>query len=278
MDLDDLNWEDVRAFAVASRSQSYRQAAARLGTTHPTVRRRLASLEAATGFRLFQRDVPGLQPTMEGQELLEAVREVEQAMGGFARRARAADARAKGPIRATMSISTALGLAPAFAAFSKAWPEIALIVDTRVDFADLRAMEADVAIRGMVRGSRTDPSLAGRRAVVASQATYGAADADCWIASSPDPEWPSSTPFPDLPVRFVMPEVSLRLEACRLGMGMAVLPCFVADPHLERQSPPEEGYEVWVLVHPDMRQNPRLKLFRDAMVEALQSHAEALRG
>jgi len=278
MDLDDLNWEDVRAFAVAARSDSYRQAATRLGTTHPTVRRRLASLEAATGFRLFQRDVPGLQPTMAGQELLEAVREVERAMGGFARRARAADARARGPIKATMSISTALGLAPAIARFAEEWPEIALTVDTRVDFADLRAMEADVAIRGVTAGSHPDPSLAGRRAVVASQAVYGSEDARCWIASSPDPAWTEGTPFPDLPARFVMPEVSLRLEACRLGMGLAILPCFVADPHLTRRSEPERGYDIWVLVHPDMRHNPRLKLFRDAMVEALRGHADALRG
>lgn len=278
MDLDDLNWEDVRAFVVASRSQSYRQAAARLGTTHPTVRRRLASLEASTGFRLFQRDVPGLKTTMEGQELLDAAREVERAMADFARRARAADAGIRGPIKVTMSISMALGLAPAIAAFAEAWPEILLTVDTRPDFVDLGAMEADVAIRGVTGGRPPDPTLAGRRAVAARQAAYGAPDARCWIASSPDPTWPEGTPFPGLPVRFVMPEISVRTEACRRGMGMAILPCFVGDPHLPRQSDPEPGYDVWVLVHPDMRQNPRLKLFRDAMVEALRGHAEALHG
>jgi DNA-binding transcriptional LysR family regulator len=254
MNVDDLNWEDVRAFAVASRSQSYRDAAVRLGTTHPTVRRRVAALEAATGLRLFQRDVTGLKPTAAGQALLEAVGDIEQA------------------------IATALGLAPAMAAFADAWPEIALTVDTRSEFVDLQKMEADVAIRCVPAGSQPDPALAGRRAVVASQCVYGGPDARCWIASAPDPAWPASTPFPDLPVRFVIPEVSLRLEACRLGMGMAVLPCFAADRHLPRRSDPEPGYEIWVLVHPDLRQNPRLKLFRDAMVEALQAEALALRG
>jgi DNA-binding transcriptional LysR family regulator len=277
MNVDDLNWEDVRAFAVASRSQSYRDAAVRLGTTHPTVRRRVAALEAATGLRLFQRDVTGLKPTAAGQALLEAVGDIEQAIVCFARRARGAVAH-HGPIRATMSIATALGLAPAMAAFADAWPEIALTVDTRSEFVDLQKMEADVAIRCVPAGSQPDPALAGRRAVVASQCVYGGPDARCWIASAPDPAWPASTPFPDLPVRFVIPEVSLRLEACRLGMGMAVLPCFAADRHLPRRSDPEPGYEIWVLVHPDLRQNPRLKLFRDAMVEALQAEALALRG
>ncbi len=112
--------------------------------------------------------------------------------------------------------------------------------------------------------------MAGREA---SHAAYGAPSAESWIASSPDPDWPLRTPFPDLPVRFVMPELSLRLEACRRGLGLAILPCLLAGPELPRRSEPEHGYDIWVLVHPDMRHNPRLKLFRDAMVEAIQARA-----
>ncbi len=272
----DLNWEDVHFFAVATRSESYRQAAARLGTTHPTVRRRVASLEAATGFKLFQRDVAGLQPTLEGLELLEAAREAERVMEGFARRARAADAALRGPITATMPISVAMGLAPAIAAFSKQWPEIVLTLDTSPGFADLGAMEADVAIRAVSSRQELDPSLAGRRAAVARRAVYGTVESGCWIASSPSPTWAARTPFPELPVRFVMPEVIVRLEACRQGLGLAVLPCFVADPHLPRLSEPMDGYSLWVLVHPDMRDNPRLKIFREAIVTALRELSDAL--
>lgn len=275
---DDLNWEDVRAFAVAVRSDSYRQAAARLGATHPTVRRRLASLEAATGCKLIQRDMPGLQPTAEGLELLETAQEAERVMTSFARRARAADGARRGPITVTMPISVALGLAPAIEAFSEAWPEIVVSVDTRADFVDLGSMEADIAVRAVVGGRRLDPSLAGRRAANARRAVYGAPESGCWIASSQSSSWASRTPFPDLPVRYVMPEVTLRLEACKRGMGMAVLPCFVADPYLTRRTEPQDGYELWVLVHPDMRHNARLKLFRDAMVEALRGLADALHG
>lgn len=276
MNANDLNWQDVHFFAVAARSDSYRQAAARLGTTHPTVRRRVASLEAATGFKLFQRDVPGLKPTLEGLELLKAASEAERVMEGFARRARAADAAVRGPITATMPISVALGLAPALEAFSTAWPEISLTIDTRPGFADLGAMEADVAIRAVSPKRQLDPSLAGRKAAVARQAVYGSPESRCWIASTPNPTWATSTPFPELPIRFVMPEPVLRLDACRRGLGLAILPCFVADPHLPRQSEAMDGYSLWVLVHPDMRDNPRLKLFREAMVQALRELSEAL--
>jgi hypothetical protein len=38
------------------------------------------------------------------------------------------------------------------------------------------------------------------------------------------------------------------------------------------------GYDIWVLVHPDLRRNPRLKMFRDALVAALQRHRARLEG
>ena len=268
---DHLDWEDIRAFAVALESSSYRQAAERLGTTHPTVRRRLASLEASTGLRLFQRDVPGLHATSEGRQLVDAAREVERSVQAFARQARAADARARGAVKVTIAMSTAMLLAPAIAAFCASWPEIQVIVDTDEAFADLASLEADIAVRAYAGGRRPDPSLAGRHAVSAMQAVYGDPGARCWIATADTPEWVTTTPFPDLPVRAVISEAHLRFEACRLGMGLAVLPCVLGDPCLSRRSEPEHGYDVWVLVHPDARHNARFKLFRDAMVAALRA-------
>ena len=70
----------------------------------------------------------------------------------------------------------------------------------------------------------------------------------------------------------------LRTHACRIGVGLAEIPCFLLDPHVPRLSEPVAAFEVWVLVHPDLQRNPRLKLFRDAMVDALQRHGPLLRG
>lgn len=278
MQLDDLDWDDLRVFATALRSQSYREAAARLGMTHPTVRRRLASLEAATGVRLIQRGVPGLRPTREGRELLEAAGDVEEAVARFARCVRSAQAPTEGPITVSMAVSMAVGLAPAVAAFVEAWPDVLVTIDTRRDFVDLAALEADVAIRAYARGSEPDPSLAGRHAGTANQAVYGLPGVQTWIASSADPDWVRGTPFPDLPVRLVIPDAVVRLEACQQGIGLAELPCIQADPHLPRLSTPEHGYDIWVLVHPDMRHNPRHKRLRDAMVDALRARSELLAG
>ena len=70
----------------------------------------------------------------------------------------------------------------------------------------------------------------------------------------------------------------LQRRACAAGLGMARLPCFFADGHLERRTEPEPGLDVWVLVHPDLRRNPRLRLFRDMVVASIKRQQDRLEG
>ena len=71
---------------------------------------------------------------------------------------------------------------------------------------------------------------------------------------------------------------SMQRKACAAGMGMARLPCFIADGHVERRTEPDPGLDIWVLVHPDLRRNPRLRVYRDEMVKALKSKLPVLEG
>ena len=41
---------------------------------------------------------------------------------------------------------------------------------------------------------------------------------------------------------------------------------------------PEPGLDIWVLVHPDRRRNPRLRLFRDMVVASFQRQKDRLEG
>ena len=75
-----------------------------------------------------------------------------------------------------------------------------------------------------------------------------------------------------------MKGVPMQRAACAAGMGLSRLPCFYAEPMLTRQTEPEPGGDVWVLVHPDLRRNPRLRVFRDAVVAALNRHRPRLEG
>ena len=110
-------------------------------------------------------------------------------------------------------------------------------------------------------------------------AVYGRGD--CWVGqrgAELDRSWVKKTPWPDLPIKGSMVDGALLRKAVAVGMGMSLLPCFFADGHLERRTEPQPGLDVWVLVHPDLKRNPRLRLFRDAMVEALKRHRPRLEG
>ena len=277
--LEALNWDDVRVFLATMRSRSLRGVAETLGVSHPTASRRIRGLEQSLGMRLFDRRPDGLHPTLEAQELAEAAEEVERAMQRLGRVAQAAAPELKGPVRVTLPQAFATDLLmPDFVAFQERWPEIDLHIQGDSDIRDLASREADVALRTMSLGASPDPELAGRRAATVSVALYG--QGERWIG------WRGGRTFrglgeeerPELPVRGELPSVALQRAACLAGMGMAYLPCFYAEPHLERRSEPRPAGELWVLVHPDLRRNPRLRLFRDEVVAALRRHQPRLSG
>jgi DNA-binding transcriptional LysR family regulator len=275
-----LNWDDVRVFLATMRASSLRQAAEDLGVSHPTAGRRLNALEERLGLTLFHRRSDGLHATPQAVELAEAAERVESAMLALGRVAQAADPELKGRVRVTLpgALATDL-LMPDFVAFSQRWPQIDLEIISSSGIADLAQREADVAIRIMPMGKPPQQDLAGRKAATLYRAVYGFGDA--WIGWRSGPVSLTAGQdgrFAHLPVRGILKDVALQRSACAAGMGLSLLPCFYAEPLLTRRTDPEPGGEAWVLVHPDLRRNPRLRVFRDAVVAAFKRHQPRLEG
>lgn len=277
--LRDLDWDNVRVFLATMRSKSFRQAADSLRLSHPTARRRLGALEEQLGLQLFERRRDGLHPTLEAGDLFHAAEDVERSMQGLRRVAQAADPALRGPVRVSMPSILASDLLMAdLVAFSERWPQIDLQVDASYAIADLERREADVAIRAMTQGKRPAEHLTGRLAGTMHRAVYGRGDRWIGWGGDVDREWIDGTEFPDLPIRGAMNDPSLQRAACAAGMGLTMLPCFYAEPMLERRTEPEPRFDIWVLVHPDLRRSPRLRTFRDAMVAAIQRLRPRLEG
>jgi len=63
-------------------------------------------------------------------------------------------------------------------------------------------------------------------------------------------------------------------EAARQGVGLAVLPCYLADPdpQLVRIGAPvpELRSELWLLTHPQLRRTARVKAFMDTLARLLR--------
>jgi len=276
----DLNWDDVRLFLAVLRAGSLRAAASRLDVTRPTVSRRLAGLEHKLGVALFDRRPDGLHATTAAGALRPRAEAVETAMSGLTRAAQGADPELQGTVRVTVpAIAASELLIEDFAGFCERWPQIELVISGAYNLESLAQQQADVAIRFMPLGVAPDSDLHGRMVGNAYVAVYGRADA--WIGQvggDGDRAWVSKTPWPDLPVRGAILDGDLQRRACALGMGMARIPCFFGDGHLERRTEPEPGLDIWVLVHPDLRRNPRLRLFRDMVVESLKRQRDRLEG
>ncbi|MCP4500518.1 MAG: LysR family transcriptional regulator [Deltaproteobacteria bacterium] len=279
-DVQELDWDHLRVFLAVMRSESLRQAGERLKVSHPTIRRRLAALEEELGLHLFDRRNDGLHSSPEAVELLERAEEVERSIHAFGRRAMDVDREFKGSVRVSApDILLSDLLMPDLVAFSERWPQIDLQMEASFDLVDLSSRQADVAIRALPCGKTPQENIAGRKAATMSSAIYGCDHQWIgWWGEERDREWVQDTPYPDLPIRGCMPNLYAQRAACEAGMGLVRLGCFSADNRLQRRTKPIPSYDIWVLVHPDLRRSPRLRAFRDEMVAAFKRHQPRLAG
>ena len=72
------------------------------------------------------------------------------------------------------------------------------------------------------------------------------------------------------------------LSAIRSGMGLAVLPCYLADqdPDIVQLSDPipELEYGLWFLMHPDLRGVVRIHALMDYLTDAIRAQKQRLAG
>ncbi|MEM1418897.1 MAG: LysR family transcriptional regulator [Myxococcota bacterium] len=276
-DTSGFDWDDLRIFLATMRAASLRRAARELGVSRQTAARRLAQLEARLSLRLFERRADGLHATAQGAALLAVAEEAERAMSAVARAADALDDTLRGPLRLTTpAVVAAELLMDDLVAFARRYPEVDLQLSGSVALEDLARRRADVAIRFMPPGQPPGFDLAGRRVGVAFGAVYG--EGESWIGQAAlDPALVAATPFAHLPVRGSITEGAVLRAACVAGMGLTFLPCFLGPPEL-RRTDPVPMFDIWVVVHQDLRRTPRFRVFRDAMVEALKAKRDRLEG
>ncbi|MBL4759052.1 MAG: LysR family transcriptional regulator [Rhizobiales bacterium] len=289
-----MNWDDIKLFMALMRTGTVRAAAKYLGISHSTVARRIDVMEEKLAVRLFDRLPSGYVLTSVGEDMLQVAEQVEDELEGLERRILGQDHKLSGPIRVTMIDAFATNLLmPNLAAFAKAYPEIELEIEVSYESADLDYREADVALRF---AQYPPEHLIGQRLLTCASAAYASKsyieehdphdpNSACWIGfgdRQKSAKWRKQSPFPDIPVKGQFVSVLVQLEACKAGMGIGMLPCFLGDtePSLCRLSPakPDPGYVLWLLTHRDMKTNARLRAFSSFMASAIRSHRSQLEG
>ena len=230
-----MDWSDLKIFLAVARAGTLGAAARQIGQTQPTLGRRLRALEQALGQSLFQRTSGGFVLTDEGQAVLVHAERMEEAALGIARQISGQPDRLSGFLR--LSASEWFGtyvLTPVLAEFSRRHPDVTieLVTDTRL--YSLSRREADLVFR---IGAFDEPDIRQRRLLVQTYGVYKKAGSDHWdmglilmdtaLDHLPDVGWLKAK-RPNAPVVFRSNNREAQAHMCRMGAGLAVLPCRLA--------------------------------------------------
>jgi DNA-binding transcriptional LysR family regulator len=275
-----FEWDDLRYFLAVQRARSHAGAARLLRVAPTTIGRRIASLEAAVGARLFARTPDGLVETAVAKSLLARAERMESEVFEAERELAGADARPTGTVSVTCGDGfAAYVLAPALPAFLAAYPGLSVEVRAAARVLDITRGEADVALRNFRPRER---SLVTRRLGIERQGLYAAPS---YLARRGKPRSPRDLSAHDL-VLFdreldrmrtqawlrqtagsariaVRASTTTALQAaCAAGVGIALLTsAFVrGDPHFEQVLPSLEPppLELWAVTHADLRSSARV--------------------
>ncbi|RKH67578.1 LysR family transcriptional regulator [Corallococcus aberystwythensis] len=279
-----LDWDDLRGFGALARAGSLSAAARELKVSHATVGRRIAALEEVLGRGLFDRRADGYVLTAEGAGVLELAADMEERAQGILRRA-GQEAGLTGTVRLTAPEPLAERLLiPRLAALHRRHPGIVLEVVSDPRSLNLAKREADLAVR-LARPRQGE--LVTRRLASLAYGVYAAPDGDtsAWVglddslAHIPEAQWLARNAAG---ARVVLRANTLtgQLAAVRAGFGKALLPRWFADEEggliaLPPPAPPPER-ESWLVVHPDLKDVPRVRAVIDAVVAAFEEEQERL--
>ncbi|HQA08822.1 LysR family transcriptional regulator [Zoogloea sp.] len=285
-----MNWDDLRFLVEIGRSATLAAAARHLKVDQTTVARRLRALEDALGTPLFERSDGHWRPTGVGADVLERAMRIEEDVAGLARLAEAGAQAVSGVVRLT-AVGAIVGdyLVPRLPGLYARHPELVVELIASNDNLNVSRREADIAIR-LARPESGDFLI--RKLADVGFAVYGPAQPDPtrsndWVtyddelAHTPEMRWLAGQ-LAGGRVRLRSNKLAGLLGAVAVGIGRAVLPCFLADatPGLVRESGPQPvlSRDLWLLVHPDARRLPRVAAVADWLGECFEADAGAFRG
>lgn len=295
-----LKWDDVRVFVALCDNPSLKGASKTLGIDHSTVSRRLAAMEAALGGPLFERTKEGLVPTRLAEAIEGSAREVRTSISSLTATAANVVGSASGPIRiAVFPILANDFLIPRLPELREQFPNVTFDTMAGIKRVDVARSDADLAIRTHPVGT----SPGGAADLVQTVSTFGfAVYASCEYLkkrgtperpirglaghsivvsapNSPGARWNSALEPPAKQALIAFPYAST-MAAVINGIGLALLPCLMADKQseLHRISDVILEWNVWLVSNPKHRQNRLIGNIKNALSQMLQDASPALSG
>jgi DNA-binding transcriptional LysR family regulator len=278
-----FDWTDLRYFSELARQGSLSATARSLGVTHATVARRIAALEESVGRPLFSRQGGRYVPTHIGDQIAALASEMEEpalritrAMAGF-------PVEIAGPLRitATDMVATEL-IAPVLSKLLIAHPAMELELFVSKENLSLARRDADIAIR---LGRPKVGDLFSRKLGDLAYFAYASKDYLQGLGTADHRYIGYCNPQPDLPEVRALAEIArsdqivlrtnqiyARRAAIASGLGVGLLPKCMVEPDTALTAlsdAPVLVRELWLIVHRDLKDVPRVREFIDYIVEAL---------
>ncbi|GLR10664.1 LysR family transcriptional regulator [Mixta theicola] len=292
-----VHWDDARIFLAVARCGTLSRAADELRMGIATLSRRLDRLEAALGVPLFSRHQTGYRLTDDGEALLERAEALEYAGLAFGEAAQM-----QGNVAGLVRLATAENLAnplivPALRGLFLQHPELRVEVISGLQTVNLHRRDADLAVR-MVRPETGNLTI--KRLGTLGFGLYGSADYlavrrpgednaayehDAFIGWAethhhlPAAKWVLRT-LRGRPCRLETNTLSAQLSAAVAGMGLAVLPHFLAQQAGLHCLLAELGVEqpIWLVMHADLAHSRRVRVVADHLIQLFADRAEILKG
>ena len=295
--MDNLDWNQLKAFLETAETGSLSAAARKLGLTQPTLSRQVAAIEQRMGVTLFERVGKAMALTPTGLDLLEHAR----AMGAAAQALRLAASGRSQSVGGVVSVSATYGAAAYFVAplvrkLREKEPTIAIEVIASDAISDLLRREADIAVRHV---KPDQPDLIARFVREATANFYASED---WVRVHGHPrhaEEAAHLPFvgADRSGHFLaylhqqglpLSEANFSCYAdhsmaqwslVRHGMGIGAMIDEIAGdtPGIVRvlEDVPPLRFPIWLVTHRELRTSRRIRVVFDALVKGMRRYTGA---
>ncbi len=292
MNPSDFDWDLIRSFLAVLDQGSLMGAARVLSASQPTVGRHIAELECQLNVALFERTGRGLVPTETALRLAESARGMETSALELAQTLSKAKTQTRGTVRITASARFATTVMPTvLAKMRQALPEIQVELVASNAVSNLLRREADIAVR-MMRPDQTSlvakkigsvviGAFAHKNYLALHMPLRSPADLMRHALIGGDTDTTILEGFKAMGYAITRESFVLRCDdyvvqwnAVRAGIGIGFAATYMQNESsdLVRVLPQLlkiPSLPAWLVVHREIRSNPRIRAVYDYLAKAL---------
>lgn len=276
-----MRWDDLRNFESLVRNGSTSAAARELKVSTSTVYRRVEALETALGAPLFAKGSV-TELSEEGARIAALARSIRSGLGEVHQLAEARKSDTRGKVRLT----TVEGLVPVLIEpiqeLRQGFPELHVELHLADSGPSVRRREADIALGVM---SNPPESLVGRKLLHVEHGVYRTKEAiqatpRYWVISGPPMEHsPEARWEAEHAARVAVATGSRQafFHFLQAGLGVGLLPRILGhrlgllEAEEMRGAASEITRTIWSLIHPDLRDDVRIRTVLDVLAKHLSS-------